>query len=302
MNRDRVEELKQQITEVRVKRLADMSDEELMGTNSVNRIKHLKTRLRNAKKEKTRRSVEAALTRIMKLKGKQARSAKAVEARVAIRKEKSACANAEKARLRAINADLRAGVRKERLLAKHFTDRRHFRHMVSTMQDAKPEKLYRFHISLQAFVKLDRAVLRLGAPIERDFRRMSRHMNDCEVFLNNEWVTIPIRGIDGARAYVPVAPAEPPVVEDTQPEPTTDNGPIKFTQRTTGQPAPPTPPQKPPDISYGWQGDEIEIEIALAQWTPPEPPAPSPEPAPTFDWERIRELRKRLAELNGKES
>jgi hypothetical protein len=67
-----------------------------------------------------------------------------------------------------------------------------------------------------------------------------------------------------------------------------------------GQPAPPSPPQKPPDISYDWQGDEIDI--ALAQWTPPEPPAPSPEPEPTFSWERIRELRKRLAELNGKGS
>jgi hypothetical protein len=284
-----------------VKRLADMSDEELMGTNSASRIKHLKTRLRNAKKEKTRRSVEAALARIAKLKAKKDRSVKAVEARVAIRKEKSAYANAEKARLRSINADLRAGVRKERLLAKHFTDRRHFRHMVSTMQDAKPEKLYRFHISLQAFVKLDRAVLRLGAPIERDFRRMSRHMNDCEIFLNNEWVTIPIRGIDGERAYVPVAPVEPPVVEDAQPEPTTDNGPIKFTQRTTGQPAPPTPPQKPPDISYRWQGDELEI--APAQWTPPEPRAAPPEPESTSTtMARIRELRKRLAELNGKES
>ena len=31
-------------------------------------------------------------------------------------------------------------------------------------------------------------------------------MNDCEIFLNNEWVTIPIRGIDGDGAYVPVAP------------------------------------------------------------------------------------------------
>jgi hypothetical protein len=355
---NRVEELKQQITEpelqarmrTMVKRLADMSDEELMGTNSVNRIKHLKTRLRNAKKEKTRRSVEAALARIKKLQAKQARSVKAVEARVAIRKEKSAYANAEKARLRSINADLRAGVRKERLLAKHFTDRKSFRHMVTTMQDAKPKKLYRFHISLQAFVKLDRAVLRLGAPIERDFRRASHHMNDCEIFLNNEWVTIPIRGIDGERAYVPVAPVEPPVVEDAQPELVPDNGPITFTQRTTyaelmsgrvivaslhdrcvlpythdysvqklehdgrfyvahlgtwelipGQPAPPSPPQKPPDISYGWQGDEVEIETALAQWTPPEPPAPSPEPEP-ISWERIHELRKRLAELNGKES
>ncbi len=43
-----------------VKRLADMNDEELMGTNSASRIKHLRTRLRNAKKEKTRRSVEAS--------------------------------------------------------------------------------------------------------------------------------------------------------------------------------------------------------------------------------------------------
>ena len=148
-----------------VKRLADMNDEELMGTNSASPIKHLRTRLRNAKKEKTRRSVEASLARIKKLQAKQARSVKAVEARIAIRKEKSAYANAEKARLRAIDADLRAGVRKERLLAKHFTDRKRFRRMVSTMQDAKPEKLYRFHIRLQAFVKLDRAVLRLGAPI-----------------------------------------------------------------------------------------------------------------------------------------
>ena len=222
---NRVEDLKQQITEpelqarmrTTVKRLADMSDEELMGTHSANRIKHLKTRLRNAKKEKTRRSVEAALARIAKLKGKQDRSVKAVEARVATRKEKMAYVNAEKARLRSINANLRAGVRKERLLAKHFTDRRRFRHMVSTMQDAKPEKLYRFHISLQAFVKLDRAVLRLGAPIKRDFRRESRHMNDCQVFLNSEWVTIPIRGIDGERAYTPVASVELPVVEDVQP-------------------------------------------------------------------------------------
>ena len=333
-----------------IKRLSELTDKELMGTNSASRIKHLKTRLRNAKKEKTRRSVEASLARIAKLKGKQDRSVKAVEARVAIRKEKSAYANAEKARLRSINADLRAGVRKERLLAKHFTDRKSFRHMVSTMQDAKPEKLYRFHIRLQAFVKLDRAVLRLGAPIERDFRRESHHMNDCEIFLNNEWVTIPIRGIDGERAYVPVAPVQPPVVQDAQPEPMTDNGPIKFTQRTTyaelmsgrvvvaslydravlpythdysvqkmendgrfyvahlgtwelipGQPAPPSPPQKPPDISYGWQRDEIEIEIALAKWTPPEPPARSLEPEP-ISWERIHELRKRLAELNGKES
>jgi len=286
-----------------VKRLSELTDEELMGTNSANRIKHLRVRLRNAKTEATRRAVEASLARIAKLKGKQERSVKAVEARVAARKEKMAYVNAERARLRSINAELRAGVRKERLLAKHFTDRKHFRHVVTTMQDAKPEKLYRFHISLQAFVKLDRAVLRLGAPIERDFRRPSRHMNDCEIFLKSEWVTIPIRGIEGERAYVPVAPVDPPVVEDTQPEPTPDNGPIKFTQRTTGQPARPTPPQKPPDISYGWQGDgiEIEIETALAQWTPPERPAPPPEPEP-ISWERIHELRKRLAELNGKES
>lgn len=35
-----------------VKRLSELTDEELMGTNSVNRIKHLKTRLRNAKKKR----------------------------------------------------------------------------------------------------------------------------------------------------------------------------------------------------------------------------------------------------------
>jgi hypothetical protein len=151
---------------------------------------------------------------------------------------------------------------------------------------------------------------------------------------------------------VPVAPVEPPVVEDAQPELAPDNGPIKFTQRTTyaelmsgrvivfslhdrcvlpytpeysvqklehdgrfyvarlgtwelipGQPAPPSPPQKPPDINYGSQGDEIEIEIALAQWTPPEPRAASPAPESTSTtMARIHELRKRLAELNGKES
>ena len=71
-----------------------------------------------------------------------------------------------------------------------------------------------------------------------------------------------------------------------------------------GQPAPPSPPEKRIDITYDWQGDGIgiDIESASAQWTPPpKRPAPPPEPEP-ISWKRIHELRKRLAELNGKES
>jgi hypothetical protein len=324
----------------------------MMGSSSRKKIYKLKQRLklRNEKSTADRKAVEALLTRIVKLKAKQNKSVKAAENRMIEHRERLACVRAERDRAKQIKAAQRAGIRNERLWEKHFTNRTSFKHVVYSMAEAQPNEISRYHLGLCSFVHLTKALRSLGAPIERDFRRPSRHSNDCQVFLNNEWVTIPIRGIDGARAYVPVAPVEPPVVEDAQPEPT-GNGPITFNKRTTyaelmsgrvivaslheravfpyqhdysvqkmendgrfyvahagtwelipGQPAPPSPPQKPIDILYGWQGEGTELEIEPAQWTPPEPPTPAPEPEPTFSWERIRELRKRLAELNGKES
>ncbi len=223
------------------KKIADMTDDELnlwmMGSSSRKKIHKLKKRLqlRNEKSAADRRAVEALFRRIVKLKAKQNKSVKAAENRLLERRARAIYVRAERERMKQINADLRAGVRQEKLREKHFTNRTSFKHVVHSMAEAQPNEIYRYHLGLCSFVHLTKALRSLGAPLEGDFRRPSFHMNDCQVFLQGNWTPIPIHGIDGEQAFVPVAPVEPvsvtpesvetPVVEET--------GPINFTERTT---------------------------------------------------------------------
>jgi hypothetical protein len=170
------------------KKIADMTDDELnlwmMGPSSRKKIYKLKQRvkLRNDKSAADRKAVEALLTRIVKLKAKQAKSVKSVEARLIERKQRMARALAEKARAKKIKDELRAGIRAEKLREKHFTNRTSFRHVVYSMVDAQPNEIYRYHLGLCSFVHLTKSLRALGAPLEGDFRRQSQHMHDCQVF------------------------------------------------------------------------------------------------------------------------
>ena len=220
------------------KKIADLTDDELnlwmMGSSSRKKIYKLRLRVKrcNEKSAADRKAVESLLTRIVKLKAKEAKSVKSAEARLIARKQRIAHALDEKARAKKIKDELRASIRAEKLREKHFTNRTSFRHVVSSMVDAQPNEIYRYHLGLCSFVHLTKSLRALGAPLEGDFRRPSFHMNDCQVFLKGNWTTIPIRGIEGEQAYVPVAPVTPVAPENAAPV-VEETGPISFTERTT---------------------------------------------------------------------
>ena len=143
-----------------------------MGSSSRKKIYKLNQRLklRNEKSAADRKGVEALLTRIVRMKAKQNKSVKATEKRMVERKERLAYVRAERDRGKQIKAAQRAGIRNERLREKHFTNRTSFKHVVYSMAEAQPNKIYRYYLGLCSFVHLTKALRSLGAPLEGDFR------------------------------------------------------------------------------------------------------------------------------------
>jgi hypothetical protein len=153
------------------KRISEMDDVELMGGSSSRRIKHLRKRIRVATSEASRKSAEASLKRISKLTAKLKRSVRNAEVNIIARYRQRAYARAEHQRLKEVNAALRAGMRQEKLREKYFTNRTSFKHAICSMVDARPGHIYRYHLGMCSFIHLTKALLRLGAPLEGDFRR-----------------------------------------------------------------------------------------------------------------------------------